>query len=164
MGRREENKRRKREALEREGLALMREHGYDLASIEQIAQAAGVARGTFYLYFPDKLALFDALMDRWFQPVLGVMEDVGVALAKATDGAGALEVYRGMAIGLAVVGMAHQEEILVAFREGRQPGDAGQSLRQRELQLIKVLELLARSRVKRGVSKEGSVGRDGAFV
>ena len=151
MGRREENKRLKREALERQGLAVLHEHGYEVASIEQIAQAAGVARGTFYLYFPDKLALFEALMDRWFSPVLGVMDDVGVALSRASDGAGALEAYRSMALGLAMVGLAHEQEILVAFRESRQPGEAGQSIRRRELQLLEAVVRFTEDAAARGL-------------
>ncbi len=151
MGRREENKRLKREALEREGLALLRQHGYEVASIEQIAPAAGVARGTFYLYFGDKLALFDALMDRWYLPVLGVMDEVGAALGQARDAAEVLEAYRAMAVGLAVVGLANQEEILVAFRESRQPGEAGQSIRRRELAILDAVVAFTRATADRGL-------------
>ena len=66
MGRREENKQAKRQRLEREGLRLFLEAGYDRTSIEQIAAASEVARGTYYLYFADKHALFATLMERWF--------------------------------------------------------------------------------------------------
>ena len=69
IGRREENKRRKNEALQANGLSLFGEVGFEAASIEQIAQRADVARGTFYLYYPDKLALFQALMERFFEPI-----------------------------------------------------------------------------------------------
>ena len=85
MGKREENKRKKREALEAEGLRLFLEHGYERTSIEQIAAAAGVARGTFYLYYEDKLQLFLTLVDRWYDLVIGMMEhDVTPGLANAT--------------------------------------------------------------------------------
>jgi AcrR family transcriptional regulator len=38
--------------------------GYHAAKIEDIVAAAGVARGTFYLYFQDKRAIFEEIVDR----------------------------------------------------------------------------------------------------
>ncbi len=42
-------------------------HGYHAAKIDDIVAAAGVARGTFYLYFEDKRAIFAEIVDRAFQ-------------------------------------------------------------------------------------------------
>ncbi len=39
-------------------------HGYHAAKVEDIVNAAGVARGTFYLYFEDKRAIFEEIVDR----------------------------------------------------------------------------------------------------
>lgn len=39
--------------------------GYHQATIDDIVAAAGVARGTFYLYFEDKRAVFSDLIDRF---------------------------------------------------------------------------------------------------
>lgn len=41
-------------------------HGYYAAKIDDIVAAAGVARGTFYLYFEDKRAIFEEIVDRTF--------------------------------------------------------------------------------------------------
>ncbi|MBI5884089.1 MAG: TetR/AcrR family transcriptional regulator [Elusimicrobia bacterium] len=41
--------------------------GYRSASIADIIEAAGVARGTFYLYFGSKLDVFHAVMDRYVE-------------------------------------------------------------------------------------------------
>jgi AcrR family transcriptional regulator len=41
-------------------------HGYHAAKIDDIVAAAGVARGTFYLYFEDKRAIFEEIVDRTF--------------------------------------------------------------------------------------------------
>jgi AcrR family transcriptional regulator len=41
-------------------------HGYHAAKIDDIVAAAGVARGTFYLYFEDKRALFEEIVDNTF--------------------------------------------------------------------------------------------------
>ena len=38
------------------------EQSYDRASVAEITRRAGVAQGTFYLYFPDKKAAFAALV------------------------------------------------------------------------------------------------------
>jgi len=39
--------------------------GYHAAKVEDIVTAAGVARGTFYLYFADKRAIFEEIVDRF---------------------------------------------------------------------------------------------------
>jgi AcrR family transcriptional regulator len=38
--------------------------GYHTAKIEDIVAAAGIARGTFYLYFEDKRGIFEEIVDR----------------------------------------------------------------------------------------------------
>jgi AcrR family transcriptional regulator len=38
--------------------------GYHAAKIDEIVGAAGIARGTFYLYFEDKRAIFEEIVDR----------------------------------------------------------------------------------------------------
>ena len=40
--------------------------GYHAAKIDDIVAAAGVARGTFYLYFEDKRGIFEEIVDRVF--------------------------------------------------------------------------------------------------
>lgn len=42
--------------------AVFGEKGYERASIVEITQRAGVAQGTFYVYFPDKKAVFVELV------------------------------------------------------------------------------------------------------
>lgn len=41
-------------------------HGYHAAKIDEIVAAAGIARGTFYLYFEDKRAIFEEIVDGAF--------------------------------------------------------------------------------------------------
>lgn len=40
--------------------------GYHAAKIDDIVAAAGVARGTFYLYFEDKRGIFEEIVDKTF--------------------------------------------------------------------------------------------------
>lgn len=46
--------------------------GYHPATVDDITREAGVAKGTFYLYFPEKPAIFYELMEQFFDMVLGV--------------------------------------------------------------------------------------------
>jgi AcrR family transcriptional regulator len=43
--------------------------GYHEAKIEDIVTAAGIARGTFYLYFEDKRTVFEEIVDRAFTQI-----------------------------------------------------------------------------------------------
>lgn len=58
---------RMREERRRQIVAAAREtfasRGYHLASINDIIGRAKIARGTFYLYFPSKRAVFESLLD-----------------------------------------------------------------------------------------------------
>ena len=54
LSRRERKKREKRERLLAESLRLFRNYGYDQTTVAQITRAAGVAKGTFFNYFPTK--------------------------------------------------------------------------------------------------------------
>lgn len=149
MGKREENKRKKRARLEAEGLRLFLQEGYDRASIEQIASSSEVARGTFYLYFPDKRALFETLIDRWFILVVELLEHVAAGIAQTTDPEQALAIYEEMGTGLALIALTHQEEFLLTFRENRRPGEAGQLLRIREQQLLRLVGAFTEEAVRR---------------
>src|SRR6187549_2064321 len=44
---------------------LFAKRGYHQTTIDDIVAQAGVARGTFYLYFEDKRAVFSDLIDRF---------------------------------------------------------------------------------------------------
>src|SRR3954466_12499537 len=44
---------------------IFAEKGYHATKIDDIVEAAGIARGTFYLYFDDKRAAFSDLVDRF---------------------------------------------------------------------------------------------------
>lgn len=60
----------RRTAILEAALAVFSEHGFAAARLDDVAQKAGVAKGTLYLYFPDKEALFEALLLSLAQPVL----------------------------------------------------------------------------------------------
>jgi AcrR family transcriptional regulator len=55
----------RREELLDLALELCRTHGYEAMSVEQVTQAAGVAKGTFYHYFSSKADLQTQLVQRF---------------------------------------------------------------------------------------------------
>jgi AcrR family transcriptional regulator len=61
-GRRAENSIRNRRALLQAAAEVVAEFGYADASIARITQRAGLAQGTFYLYFASRQELFDQLL------------------------------------------------------------------------------------------------------
>jgi AcrR family transcriptional regulator len=59
---------------------LFAEKGYAETTVLDIAEAAGVAKGTFYLYFPSKEHCVSALKERLMQGLVERFEDVLVPL------------------------------------------------------------------------------------
>jgi AcrR family transcriptional regulator len=53
-------------------------HGYHAATVDDIVLAAGVARGTFYLYFEDKRAVFADLVDRFLARIHLTIQRIAV--------------------------------------------------------------------------------------
>lgn len=63
LSRRERKKRETRRRLMEAALRLFREHGYADTTVEQIAEAADVAKSTFFNYFETKEAILPALVE-----------------------------------------------------------------------------------------------------
>jgi TetR/AcrR family transcriptional repressor of nem operon len=61
--------RRAREALLEAGAAVAERAGVGGLTVAEVARAAGLAKGTFYLYFPDREAFIDALHQRFYARV-----------------------------------------------------------------------------------------------
>jgi AcrR family transcriptional regulator len=58
-----EDSAKRRQIVEGARLVFMA-HGFDAASMGEIAKTAGVSKGTLYVYFKDKDELFKAIVDR----------------------------------------------------------------------------------------------------
>lgn len=58
---------------------LFAERGYHKTSIQDILDTAGVARGTLYLHFDGKRAIFDALVDSFLTSIQSVVTLVDVS-------------------------------------------------------------------------------------
>jgi AcrR family transcriptional regulator len=66
-------------------LAIFAEHGFAATRLEDVARRAGVSKGTIYLYFPNKEALFRAVVRQGLVPNIAAME----ALASSHTGSAA---------------------------------------------------------------------------
>ena len=62
-GRREQTKAANRAAILAAARDVFAEHGYDAAGVRDIIRRTDLASGTFYNYFPDKDAIFRALVE-----------------------------------------------------------------------------------------------------
>ena len=69
----------RREAILKAALWVFAAHGFEAARLEDVAAHAGVAKGTLYLYFQDKEALFEALVRNAVSPLLEHMSRVAAA-------------------------------------------------------------------------------------
>ncbi|MET8157575.1 helix-turn-helix domain-containing protein [Sphaerisporangium sp. NPDC005289] len=69
--------------------------GYDKTTIDDIARAAGVAKGTIYLHWKSREALFAALLRR---DRVAMLEQVRAGLAADADGATPRSLFRHLAL------------------------------------------------------------------
>ena len=52
--------------------------GYYAVSISEIAQQTGIARGTFYQYFDNKLHIFESILDSFLQDLKDCIRPIGL--------------------------------------------------------------------------------------
>jgi AcrR family transcriptional regulator len=79
LGRRDPEARR--QAILEAALAVFAEQGFAAAKLDDVADRAGVAKGTIYLHFKDKQDLFEQMVREAVSPVIARLE----ALAKMPD-------------------------------------------------------------------------------
>lgn len=163
MGRREDNKAAKRARLLQEGARLFAEQGFERTSIEQIAAAADVARGTFYLYYPDREALFGDLLDGFFLPLLARLSEAHATLAQASTRDETRAIYDDVGRDVAALALSHATLVQLAFQEQRAPGGPGDVVRAREARLVDVVADLTRVAADRGLI-DAPLPRVGALI
>jgi AcrR family transcriptional regulator len=64
----------RRQAILAAALREFSARGFAAARLDDVAEAAGIAKGTIYLYFRDKEALFQELIRSEMSPVVGTLE------------------------------------------------------------------------------------------
>lgn len=65
----------KREMIVRAAIDVFREKGIEKTKIADIVKAAGIAQGTFYLYFPSKLSLMPAIAEKMVEVTMDVVNE-----------------------------------------------------------------------------------------
>jgi AcrR family transcriptional regulator len=76
---REERKVERREAILAAALEEFSARGFAATRLDDVAQRAGVAKGTIYLYFRDKESLFQELVRSMLGPMVGAIEAAPLA-------------------------------------------------------------------------------------
>jgi TetR/AcrR family fatty acid metabolism transcriptional regulator len=66
----------KRLALLKAAFAVVTEKGYFETKVADVARRAGVAKGTVYIYFKDKPAIYIGLVDWLLEQALAVLRDI----------------------------------------------------------------------------------------
>jgi AcrR family transcriptional regulator len=69
----------RRQAILDAALVVFAAHGFEAARLDEVAARAGVAKGTLYLYFEDKQALFESLVKSAIDPIFERVEAVSAA-------------------------------------------------------------------------------------
>lgn len=125
---RPELKMQRREDILAATQALFAEFAFDTIAMLQVAQRAGIAKGTLYLYFPTKEALFLALTERlihgWFDDLDSALKrgdvDSAARLVQVVQAAlqGRPELPRLLGILHSVLERNIDLEVAIAFKRG----------------------------------------------
>ncbi len=65
----------KKEIIVHTAIEVFREQGIEKTKISDIVKAAGIAQGTFYLYFPSKLSLMPAIAEVMVVKTMAIVQE-----------------------------------------------------------------------------------------
>jgi AcrR family transcriptional regulator len=120
-GKRDQNRRRRTEALCKAGLTLFLDRGVDVVTIDDIAKEAGTAKGNFYRYFTDKGDLVEAILEPLATRVREAMDRCETALQEAHDDPSLFRAYQALALALIPVTFEHPDVVRLYLQESRAP-------------------------------------------
>ena len=120
-GVRDTNRRERIESLCAAAMQLFLARGIDTTTIDDITQAAGMAKGSFYRYFADKTALVHALFDPVRQEILDAFEACSRGLDAQTDRARMVDAWRQLGETLSGVVFSHVGAVRLYLQESRAP-------------------------------------------
>jgi len=98
---------------------ILVKEGYDRASTNRIAQAAGVSIGSLYQYFPSKEALVATLIERHMDEMMAIVRDAMIALVTEPLEVAARELVRMMIDAHAIDPKLHKVLVEQVPRVGR---------------------------------------------
>lgn len=126
-GARDENRKAKTEALKKAALPLFLARGIEAVTIDEIAEGAGIAKGSFYRYFDDKTELVRALVAPAMQQIQEALARCEERLAAAEDRASAYSAYQELALGLLPVAIFHFDVVRLYLQEARAPQEGARA-------------------------------------
>src|SRR6185503_18865647 len=89
LSRRERKKEETRERIFKAACKLFRQKGFDATTIDEIAEKADIAKGTFFNYFPRKEAVLGYLSEMWIEEAeektASIVDEKGPAASKIRD-------------------------------------------------------------------------------
>jgi AcrR family transcriptional regulator len=118
-GRRDTNRKERIKAIADAGLQLFLERGIEAVSIEEITIGAGVAKGSFYRYFEDKLNLVDFLIGQLRSSAYESFQQSLQRLQTATTEAEVAASYEVLSSGLVEVVFKYGDHALLYLQENR---------------------------------------------
>jgi AcrR family transcriptional regulator len=141
------------EGILRAAADVFTEKGFAAARIEDVAVRAGIAKGTVYLHFASKEALFKALIETTVAPSVGHMEDLlhDERIASADLLRRVLGVVRGE-----ILGTDRRRIVRLVISEGHRFPDVARVYHD---QVIRRAMDLVRKIVERGIAR-GEFDRD----
>lgn len=120
-GKRDLNRKRQTQAIAEAALALFVAQGVEPVTIGEIAQSAGVAKGSFYRYFADKERLVAAVLTPLQQRLFEPMDACEEALRGAQTLGDLMLAFRELAAGLLPALLEHPLACRLYLLEARAP-------------------------------------------
>ena len=120
-GPRARNRRRRLQQLRDAALPLFIDRGIERVTIDDIVGQAGVAKGSFYRYYPDKAALVAAIIEPVATALFSALDECLDALANAKDWDALTVAYQVLGLRLAPTMIEHRNAVLLYLQENRAP-------------------------------------------
>ncbi len=144
-GKRDANRRAKVAAICRASLELFCERGVETVTIDEVARAAGVAKGSFYRYFSDKEELVETIFTSLRVELHESFSEASARIEEASSAAETNAAYMHLAGLLAPLVAANRGALRLYLQENRSPEVAA---RRPILQLADDIEEMAMSLTK----------------
>ena len=149
----------RREELLDAGLAVFREKGVRGATVDDLTAAAGVAKGTFYLYFDSKDRLYAALRERFAAELLVAVE-AALANAPGDDWVARADALVGETIDFST---SRSDEFTLVFT-GHPPGEGEEAVISAEHRLVELLVATIQHGVEAGSLQVADPEMTGALI
>jgi AcrR family transcriptional regulator len=120
-GKRDTNRKERTDALLKAGVELFLELGIEQASIDDIARAAGMAKGNFYRYFDDKGALVAAILLPLAEGFRKQMKRCEKALQGSRGPDEVTSAYANLSLALGVLAQSELPAFRLYLQERRAP-------------------------------------------